>query len=254
MLNELVAKVKRRLAGDYDPFEEHELKPLSDHVDEYENYLIGKGDTEKHANQTATRIRKLVAGCGFVKLSDLDAPKVVGWLSECRRTKKRFSARTSNFYQEAVKTFANWLVEHERIRKNPFARLKRLKVDSDKRHDRRSLTDDEFVRLVAAAEGGKTIEGVSGVDRAMLYVMAAWTGLRRRELASLTSRSLKLDQESPVVIVEAGYAKNGRRDQIPLHETVVERLRDWLESKNLDNGEPLFALTTPRATSERRPS
>ena len=244
MLNKLVAKAQRRIAGDHDPFEEHQSKPLTEHVDEYESYLLGKGDTEKHVKQTATRIRKLIQGCGFLQLSDLEAPKAVSWLSECRRTKKRFSARTSNFYQEGIKTFANWLVEHERIRKNPFARLKRLKVDSDKRHDRRSLSDDEFARLVAAAEGGKTIEGISGVDRSMLYIMAAWTGLRRRELASLNRRSLKLDEESPVVIVEAGYAKNGRKDQIPLHDTVVERIKNWLESKRLGNDEPLFVLKT----------
>jgi hypothetical protein len=41
------------------------------------------------------------------------------------------------------------------------------------RHDRRALSEDEFVRLIAAARNGTQVEGILGPDRAMMYVLAA---------------------------------------------------------------------------------
>jgi hypothetical protein len=54
--------------------------------------------------------------------------------------------------------------------------LSRVNTQADRRHDRRALSQDEFARLVEAARNGKRIEGMTGPDRAMLYVLAAWTG------------------------------------------------------------------------------
>jgi integrase/recombinase XerC len=60
------------------------------------------------------------------------------------------------------------------------------------------------------------VEGVEGPARGILYLFSAFTGLWRKELASLTPRSLNLADETPTVTVAAAYAKNGREDKIPL--------------------------------------
>ena len=245
MLNELVLKVERKKAGVSDPSEEHQQRTLKEHLAEYREYLSGKNSTKKHVGQTIRRINKLMDGCGFVRLSDLDAPKVVSWLADCRRTRKRFSAQTSNFYQDAVKSFATWLAEHDRIHKSPFGSLKRLSVDEDRKHDRRALSDEEFVRLVAAAEIGGVIEATTGKVRAMLYILAAWTGFRRRELSSLTRKSFQLDADPPTVQVSAAYSKRGKKDTIPLHPTVAERLQEWFSSERFGLREKLFPLELP---------
>ncbi|MFM8250608.1 MAG: tyrosine-type recombinase/integrase [Planctomycetota bacterium] len=65
----------------------------------------------------------------------------------------------------------------------------------------------------------------------MLYVLAAWTGLRRNELGSLTPRSLALDGSPPTVTVAAAYSKRKRQDVQVLHGDVVSRLRAWLKTK-----------------------
>ena len=80
------------------------------------------------------------------------------------------------------------------------------KVDTDIRHDRRALTDEEFLKLVQAArKSDKSVEGMTGPERSFLYTMARMTGLRRSELASLTTASFALAGDS-FVIVEAGYS------------------------------------------------
>ena len=51
----------------------------------------------------------------------------------------------------------------------------------------------QVIRLIAAADNGMEIEGLDGPDRAMLYILATWTGFRRRELSSITRASVHLD-------------------------------------------------------------
>ena len=252
MLNELVRQVERRQAGLYDPYEEHRNKPLSEHLDEYERSLRAKGNTEKHAKQTVNRLRRLSAGCQFTRLNHLDPTRVETWLDEQQSTKKRFSAQTRNFYRDAVVYFLNWCVERQRIALNRLLSLKRVNVDIDRRHDRRSLTEDQFLRLVDAAEAGKPVEGLPGPDRAMIYVLSAWTGFRRGEIASLTLQSLDFDSNPPLIRLRAGSSKRRKKDVLPLHPLVVERLQAWLKGRGAVNRtEPLFRLTTPKGEFRR---
>jgi len=146
----------------------------------------------------------------------------------------------------SIKQFTRWLVRDRRTSDDRLAHLSKLNVQTDRRHDRRALTDVEFPKLVNSAMTGPVVEAVSGPDRAMMYVLSCWTGYRRKELASLTSRSFDLDSDTPSVRVQAAYSKNGRTDETPLHSAVVERLRAWLSTKgNLDADAPLFPLRTP---------
>ena len=71
---------------------------------------------------------------------------------------------------------------------------------------------------------------LAGPDRAMLYVLAAWTGFRKGELGSLTLRSLRLDGDPPTASVAACYSKSRRADTQVLHPELVRQLREWLAS------------------------
>jgi integrase len=106
-----------------------------------------------------------------------------------------------------------------------------LNVKVDRRHDRRALTTDEFARLLEAAMTGKVVESISGPNRAMLYVLSAWTGYRKKELGSLTPRSLQLDADPPTITVNAAYSKRRRQDVQVLHPEVATRLREWINIK-----------------------
>ena len=105
------------------------------------------------------------------------------------------------------------------------------------------MTTEEFARLVEAASSGPDIQCVSGPNRAMLYILAAWTGYRRGELASLTLKSFNFESDPVTVQIKASYSKRRKNDIIPLHHAVVEQLKVWLDAKGkIGRSEFLFNL------------
>ena len=111
----------------------------------------------------------------------------------------------------AIKGFCRWLTRDRRTADNPLAHLSGLNADTDRRHERRTLSPDEFAALVEAARQGEPFRELSGQDRATLYLTAAYTGFRESELASLTPDSFDFDFDPATVTVEAGYSKRRRR-------------------------------------------
>ncbi len=140
--------------------------------------------------------------------------------------------RTMNGYLNAVKAFSTWCVATRRLPLDPLAHLKPQNETTDKRHDRRAISQQELANVLEAAQQSEhSFRGLSGPDRAMLYAMAIGTGFRAGELASLSRRSLRLDGDQPTVVVEAAYSKRRRRDEQPLPTWLAVRLTAWLESK-----------------------
>ena len=65
----------------------------------------------------------------------------------------------------------------------------------------------------------------------MLYRVAAMTGLRASELASLTPASFDLNADPPTVTVQAACSKHRREDVLPIHSDLAARLRRWLSER-----------------------
>jgi excisionase family DNA binding protein len=126
--------------------------------------------------------------------------------------RRGLGVETSNHYLTAAKQFTRWLAKHGRTASDPLAVLSRQNAEVDVRHERRALGPGDFAVLVAAARRGKPFRGISGNDRAVLYVLAGYTGLRCSELGSLTPASFDLDADPPTVTVGAAYSKHRRRD------------------------------------------
>jgi integrase len=137
--------------------------------------------------------------------------------------------RTSNHYLAAVKGFTHWLVKDRRAAFDPLACLSALNAELDLRHVRRALEPGEFAALVEAARNGKPFRGLTGPDRAALYTLAAHTGFRASELASLTPGSF--DFTAPSVTVEAAYSKHRRKDVQPLRPDVAAILREYVRGR-----------------------
>jgi integrase len=158
------------------------------------------------------------------------------------------SAQTRNHYLKSVKSFTAWLVRNRRTLVDPLAHVARQNVAVDRRHDRRSLSDTEFSALFEAARAGGSVEGISGPDRAMLYLLAGWTGFRKSELGSLTLQSLDLDGSPPTATVAAGFSKRRRDDTQVLHPDLVPQIRAWLATKpDLASDELLFPISGRKA-------
>ena len=70
------------------------------------------------------------------------------------------------------------------------------------------MTREEFMKLIEAADSStRKVEGIGGLTRATIYLTAAMTGLRRKELASLTRDDFRLDDETPIVRIQGAYSK-----------------------------------------------
>src|SRR5690606_6601890 len=152
----------------------------------------------------------------------------------------------------AIKQFSGWLARTRRVATDPLSELKMLNADTDRRHLRRPLAPEELTRLVNAAQQGAPVEGISGSDRAMMYLLAAWTGYRKGEIGSLTASSFDLAGDPPTVVVEAQYSKRRRRDVQVLHPDLAGKISEWLATKKLPENGLLFPVTKRAGGTQRK--
>ena len=140
-----------------------------------------------------------------------------------------------------------WMLAAEKLERDPFRTIGVLNEEADAgRRVRRALSSDEFEKLLNTVEASEeTIEGIAGVQRAVLYLTAAWTGLRRKELGDLMLSHLALDGDPPFVHIPAAATKARRDDHpIPLHPFVAKRLSAWVKQRQQEGKPTLFDLKT----------
>ena len=70
----------------------------------------------------------------------------------------------------------------------------------------------------------------------MLYQIAFATGYRCGELASLTTASLLLDDNPPVIVVEARDSKRGQEEIQLIPHWLVSELHLWLHTRPIAGG------------------
>jgi len=198
---------------------------LSVHLDAFERSLAA--NSPKYVKLLMSRVRRLVKECGFEVAGDMN-PEVVAERLAAMQQSEEFGHRTYNHYVQGVLTFCNWLVTSRRLPSNPIIGLERRNPDTDIRHPRRALTPEEVWQLVESARNsGEMIAALSGEERARVYIVSYMTGLRRKEMASLTPQSFDLDGDPPLMTVQATVSKHRKKDVLPLHLELVAMLREW---------------------------
>jgi hypothetical protein len=75
-LHELERKAMREQAGLVNPFEEHDKRPLSQHLVDFEQNLRDGGKTDDYCRLKAGRARRIIDGCGFRYIRDISASQV----------------------------------------------------------------------------------------------------------------------------------------------------------------------------------
>ena len=202
---------------------------MSEHLTDYKSDLLAKGNTHQHANETHALAANVVERGKVGRISELTPARVQGAIKSIRDAGR--SLRTCNKALQSIKSFSRWLVRDHRAPGDALAHLKGYNADTDRRVQRRALSDDELAHLVEAAEHGAIVMGLTGRDRAMAYRLATGSGFRVSELRSLTSASFDLDADLPTVTVEAGYSKRRRHDVQPIRPDLAVHLRSWLDTK-----------------------
>ncbi len=210
-------------------------RSIAEHITAFETYLTAKGSTARHAGHTIGAIRRTLEAARIKTLAGLAPSAILEAVAAMRvgegKDAPAASARTKNHALGAVRALCRWAVKDGRLTVNPLAGVKTFNVEADRKRTRRAFDDDELRRIIDAAESGPVIRGMSGRDRAMLYRLAAHSGLRAGELASLTPASFQLDGEHPAVIVAAAHSKHRREDRQPLRGDLADVLAKWLAGK-----------------------
>lgn len=241
---------------------------LFDHLNDYRENLLAKGNTPKHVELKTGRARRLAALTRGASLDSIDTPKNATAVERqaiedsIDRTLKaaRLADLTSvrvqsalaslkaagrslqsvNHYRDAIRGFAGWLWKSGRTSENILVGVTGFNPQEDKRHDRRTLSIDELRLLIATASTGPDYRRMTGTARALVYRLAATSGLRYNELRSLTPRSCDLEGNPPRLTLHAADSKNRKAATVTLAPDVAADLARWNASIDLD--EPIFAL------------
>jgi integrase len=205
-------------------------------IDQFLDSLRAKGRPDKHVDYMGTKLRRLYVGVPTI--DDITLAAIESAVASLAADGS--AAQTRNHYRQAAHQFARWLVRHRHLSADPLAALEKEPVDADRRRVRRAEST-EVLRLVieAAAKSRLVAAGLTGQQRAMLYAVAAATGFRAGELASMTVANFDLDGPVPCAHVEAGYSKRRRADTQPLPEWIVPGLRPLLAT--VGPGEPVWS-------------
>lgn len=254
---------------------ENRAAPITVHLDAFDEHHRAKGVTTIHRHDTGRYLRRLAADCAFGTLADLRRESLERWLAA--RTPEGMSARTRNAYRNALVSFCNWCVETNRLAVNPFDPVPKANEKADPRRQRRAMTEPELVKLLAVARERPLLDALTvrkgprkgeryadvrpevrerldrlGRERALIYKTLLLTGLRKGELASLTTAHLRLDDAVPYLSLDAADEKNREGNDLALRDDLAADLRDWLADKlrrsqadALNSGAPIPARLPP---------
>lgn len=218
----LELEAEREEAGIHDPLEEHRYTAVSQHLADFKERLERKGRPAEYVTLKIMRATKLLAKCK--RLTDITEDRILDALKTVPG-----GAQTRNHYLQAVKQFVKWAVP-KRLKENPLTGLQgeNVRVDPD-RKIRRALTPVEVGMVLQATRASKKVfRHLTGTDRAMLYVVAASTGLRAKELASVRVCDFLIDGVLPAIRVSCRNEKSKRDVEQPLPLVLVEQIARYL--------------------------
>lgn len=233
---------RRRLAEFrlLDPIREAGGSAIAEHLDRWEADVQAsqraKGRDDRRARDLRQRVETVVEGAGITRLADLTPERIDAHLAELLEKKTRRS-RTVWTYRQALGQFSKWAIRKGLLATNPIAASAPISATGER--ERRALSEDEQRRLLAAAHSGPVFASrsgriqyeLSGPDRDLLYRVVLTTGLRSREVRTLTRADLRLEGDRPLILLRDSRAKNRKPFQFRLPASLAEALRRHVAKK-----------------------
>ena len=153
----MLAKLERRaelvkakvITAAEDRIADHQAELLTGHIADYLQSLRAKDVSAGYLKETERLANRIAKDCEFKRIGDIDLTALERWL--VARKTEGMSARTRNSHVQAVAGFCSWAVNNQRLASNPLARIGKADEKSDKRRQRRSLTETELIRLLEMA-------------------------------------------------------------------------------------------------------
>lgn len=232
---------------------------LAEMVDDYLDHMRGKGDSDTWVKRVGVELRRLITHHKLTTAGAVDVERVARQIELDRKAGPRvgekghgspYSIRTRNKWVVSLKGFGRWLLRSKRTAFNPFDALSQMNAEVDRRLERRPIAIEEFVRLVAAARSSTdVVQGMTGPDRGMMYLLASHTGLRAGALRILTPESFTWANGVPVAVYSsARMQKNKSALGLDLSPHIRQAVGEWLKGR--PPGQPIFRGVASNRTAE----
>jgi integrase/recombinase XerD len=114
---------------------------------------------------------------------------------------------------------------------------------------KRIVTYGEFRALLAICD---LDSNVGGLRDGLIFYFLYHGGLRLSELTSIVVDDLGFDQETGLVTVNTGKAKNQKQRQVPLPNEALIALEDWLEVRGSHQGPLLNVIKKNQRVEQKR--
>lgn len=203
----------------------------------------------RHVEQARTVLHEYLQKFKPTRLAAVDIDQITRWINEryragwvtAKKVKKTYSVRTRNIWVMKFKSFGAWIKQNLKLKYNPFEEIPLMNEDkADKKIERRSLTLDEFDRLIqTTACSEKFVYGMTGWQRSVLYILAGYTGLRVKSIAQLTPESFCIVNGIAVSVhSRSKNQKTGNLLTVPFPESIGREMALYVATR--DPGKPLF--------------
>lgn len=212
-------------------------QPIDEHLKAWEADLRTKRRTDQHIREALRMARTVLTTAGVRYWANLSPGKVETALEKIKlKGGLPLTLHTRNKYVAATKAFSRFMKRTRRSQTNPIEDMTKV---STKSRGRRALSRAEVEWLVAFTATAPTMTdtdwgckwAATGAERALMYTLACWTGMRAKELRGLRVADLRLDDETPHLCVSAAMAKNRTANRVPLAADLVAHLKQHVRSK-----------------------
>ena len=209
-LEKLCQELEREDAGIIAPkiMRDAAQKPVAEHLAAFLADHRAKGRAENTLTKYENCIPLLCKRCSWVMVRDITAQSFVAW-----RTQSGLRPKTLNDLLGVMSCFLHWMERQQLILANPLKHVGRVANHSPR----------EFRRALAPADAQRLLD-VSPADRATVYLMMLYTGLRSAELKGLKWEHFELSGAEPCVRIPSSIAKNRKSKPISLRPELVEAL------------------------------
>lgn len=260
MVGDLIDAMEKGEAGMVCKYKQHLTRPIGEHVADYLQSLETEDVSAMHYANRRRQLDAVIEGCRVETLADLTCEKVDRFVAGLET-----SARTKDTYRGAALTFCNWLVGKDRLSHNPLDKTTKPKGKTAR--VRRALTAEELQRVLDTARQrpldefstirtgkrkGQKVANLRpevkerlvmlGRERALIYKMAVYTGLRKGEITDLLVCHLDLNSTQPTLKLPGEFTKNGEEAKLLLLPSFAEELRQWIQDARKQPSDKLFSV------------
>jgi len=128
---------------------DYQTIPLAEHFAAYLDALELDGTTPEHRKNVGRCVHRLAKDCRWQRLLDVTRESLERWLTQ--RLRAGMGARTRNLHRASIVALCNWCVDTNRLVTNPLSAATKADERTDRRRERRALTEAELTKLLRVA-------------------------------------------------------------------------------------------------------